>query len=128
MDQNELPETAFIVDGPATRVCWMRHAGDFPARRFLEKYPQDFVQFMQRCQEMATFGYIRLWANGHQLKGSTYSALHQFKMNVTRSWGYLDGRTYVVLSAAKKRATGQEPDYDRALALLDDYLTGKTDP
>lgn len=106
------------------RVRWMRYRHAFPAREFLEGFPDDFGQFLQRCKEMALFGKIRLQNNGHQLTDDPYRDLHQFNMKVTRSWGYKDGRTYVVLHAAKKRTTGQEPDYDRALKRLQDYLDG----
>lgn len=124
-DPNDLPETAFILDGPALRVRWMRYRHDFPARRFLEQYPEDFAQFLQRAREMASFGRIRLHNNGHQL-GGDYAVLHQFNLKVTRSWGIRDGRAYVVVSAAKKRTKGQEADYDCALQMYEDYLNGPT--
>lgn len=121
---HEPPETAHIIDGPVMRVRWVRYDHEFPARRFLEGYPDDFGQFLQRCQEMANFGRIKLWNNGHQLN-DPYNTLHQFNLKATRSWGYKDGRTYIVLSAAKKRTTGQEPDYDRAIKILRNYLEGR---
>lgn len=104
----------------------MRYRHAFPARRFLERYPADFAQFLQRCKEMASFGRIRLENNGHQLDDE-YRDLHQFNLKVTRSWGYKDGDDYIVLHAAKKRTTGQEKDYNAALKLLQDYLDGPTD-
>jgi hypothetical protein len=104
----------------------MRYRHDFPAKRFLEKYPEDFAQFLQRCLEMATFGEIRLEHHGHQLRGDGYRDLHQFNLKVTRSWGYKDKErdVYLVLHAAKKRTRGQEPDYDVAWKRLQDYLRG----
>jgi len=124
-DPNELPETAFILDGPICRVRWMRYCHDFPARRFLEQYPDDFAQFLQRAREMANYGRIRLTNNGHQLD-ENYAVLHQFNLKVTRSWGIRDGRTYLVVHAAKKRTKGQTPDYDQALRMYYDYLKGPT--
>lgn len=108
------------------RVRWMRFRHEFPARRFLERHPYDFAQFLQRCREMARFGRIRLENNGHQLEGE-FRDLHQFNLKVTRSWGYKDRNTYVVLHAAKKKTTGQEPDYRTALKRLQDYLNGPAD-
>lgn len=105
----------------------MRYNHDFPARTFLQAhFPNDIPQFLQRAKEMAEYGRIRLSNNGHQLDGP-YSDLHQFNMKLTRSWGMRDGDVYVVLHAAKKRTTGQEPDYNKALALRDNYLTGPDD-
>lgn len=127
MNPDELPDTAFIIEGPYYRVRWMRYRHEFPARRFLEGYPEDFGQFLQRCREMANFGEIRLEHHGHQLRGTGYRELHQFNLKVTRSWGYKDGNTYLVLHAAKKRTTGQEPDYDIAWKRLQNYRNGKTD-
>lgn len=123
MNPDDLPEQSFILDGPVMRVRWMRYRHAFPARRFLEKYPDDFGQFVQRCREMAYFGKIRLTNNGHQLDDE-YRELHQFNLKVTRSWGYKDGNVYLVLHAAKKKTKGQEPDYATALKRLQDYRAG----
>jgi len=109
------------------RVRWLRYKGAFPARRFLEDYPDDFAQFLQRCNEMARFGRIRLENNGHQMTNEPFRVLHQFNLKVTRSWGYKHGNVYLVLHAAKKRTTGQEPDYRTALKRTQDYLDGLTD-
>ena len=102
----------------------MRFDHDFPARSYLNGYPHDFSQFLQRCREMANCGVIRLRNNGHQLSGR-YSDLHQFNLKDTRTWGFRDGRLYIVLNAAKKRTTGQGPDYERSLSLLEDYRAGR---
>lgn len=117
--------SAFIYQG-IVRVRWMRHDGEFPARVFLEKYPDDFMRFLNRAKEMATTGTIRLHKNGHPLEGQ-YSELHQFNMELTRSWGFRAENVYVVVHAAKKRTTGQEPDYERALTRREDYLTRTPD-
>lgn len=119
-------ETAFIYQGTVLRVRWMRYQGEFPARQFLKQYPEDFARFLYRVQEMGDAGRIALKKHGHPLKGP-YRELHQFNMELTRSWGFRVDDVYVVLHAGKKRTTGQEPDYDRALALRADYLTGPLD-
>lgn len=123
MSLDDLDETAHILEGSVLRVRWMRYQGEFPARRFLEKYPEDFAQFLQRAREMADFGRIRLPNNGHSL-GGTHSVLHQFNMKVTRSWGIRDGNVYLIVHAAKKRTTGQESDYEKAMQRRQDYFTG----
>jgi hypothetical protein len=119
-------DSCFIYQGAALRVIWMRYQGHFPAREFLEGYPDDFARFLFRVEEIGDTGRITLKKHGHQLKGP-YRDLHQFNMELTRSWGFRVDDTYVVLSAGLKRTKGQEPDYDRALALRTDYFTGRND-
>lgn len=104
----------------------MRYRGAFPARAFLEQYPEEFARFLHRVEEMGDTGRISVKKHGHQLKGP-YRDLHQFNMELTRSWGFRTDNAYVVLNAGLKRTTGQEPDYDRSLALREDYLTGNPD-
>jgi hypothetical protein len=124
VEPDELPETAFILQGPILKVRWMRFDHAFPARRFLEQYPEDFAQFLQRCREMADYGRIRLRNNGHQLHGE-FAALHQFNLKLTRSWGVRDGDVYLVLDAdTKKNDKKQQADYRRALLKYQDYLNG----
>jgi broad specificity phosphatase PhoE len=114
-------ETSFIYEGAFLRVRWMRYRGAFPARDVLLAFPDDFTRFLQRVQEMGDTGRILLRHHGHYLK-APYQELHQFNMERTRSWGFRTGNVYVVLCAAKKRTSGQEQDYDRALRMRADYL------
>lgn len=104
----------------------MRHQGEFPARVFLRQFPDDFARFLFRAEEMGDTGRIALKKHGHPLHGP-YRELHQFNMELTRSWGIRVDDVYVVLSAAKKVTKGQEPDYDRALVLRADFLNGRDD-
>ena len=104
----------------------MLYQGDFPAHVFLKNYPDDLTRFLFRVQEMGDTGRIALKKHGHPLKGP-HRELHQFNMELTRSWGFRVGDVYVVLSAAKKVTKGQESDYDRALLLRADYLNGPQD-
>jgi hypothetical protein len=104
----------------------MRFQHAFPAREFLNGFPDDFGRFLRRVEEMAETGTIALKRHGHALQGP-YRELFQFNMELTRSWGFRVDNVFVVLNAAKKRTTGQEPDYDRALAMREDYLKGHDD-
>lgn len=120
----EIGDAAFIYEGAKLRIRWMRYQHDFPARSFLEGYPEDFAQFLWRAEEMARTGTIFLPSQGHPLKGP-YRELFQFNMALTRSWGFhvSNSNVFVIVDAdTKKKAKEQETDYKRALALRADYI------
>lgn len=104
----------------------MRYDHAFPAREFLKRFPDDFARFLLRAEEMAEFGTISVKRHGHALKGR-WADLYQFNMELTRSWGFRHRDAFIVLSAAKKRTSGQEPDYEFALKLREDFLNGVQD-
>jgi hypothetical protein len=104
----------------------MRYQQGFPARDFLRQFPDDMSRFLARAEEMAEYGTMSLRSHGHALKGR-FNELFQFNMRITRAWGFRLGDVFVVLSAAKKRTRGQEADYDFALRLRENYLTGIQD-
>lgn len=120
-------DTAHIYEGAVLRVRFMRHAGTFPAVVVLRQFPDDFLRFHRRCEEMGDTGTIRVRAHGHSLKGPRYRELFQFNMEMIRSWGFRDAGVFIVLNAAKKKPKNQEPDYETALDLRADYLTGLND-
>lgn len=117
-----LEKQCFIYAGALLRMRWMRYEGDWPARSFLEQYPEDFSRFLHRIQEMGNTGKISLPAHGHWLK-PPYRDLFEFKMAKTRAFGFQIERTFVITSAATKKKKGaQVADYDAAMALRTDYL------
>lgn len=121
-------DSAFIYQGDALRVRWMRYNGTFPARDFLRAYPEDYLRFKERCEEMGQTGRIRLPSQGHQLEGA-YHELYEFKMPDTRAWGFRVQNVFLVAYAAKKepKKKKQERDYKTTLAMRADYLTRLSD-
>lgn len=103
----------------------MRYKGDFPAKTFLLGYPEDFQAFLARAEEMGDYGKLSLRSKGHFLKGK-YRELYEFKMPLTRAFGFKQQGDFVVLSAARKADTtkAQIPDYKYALRLRADYIKG----
>lgn len=105
----------------------MRYKGSFPAREYLNSVPDDFTRFLQRCEEMGDTGTIALKSHGHALKGPRYRYLFQFNVEDTRSWGFRTKGMFVVLNAAPKNPKNQEPDYEVALAMREDFIHGPPD-
>ena len=116
-------DSGLIYSGSILRVRWMRFKGSYPAKAFLSGYREDFQAFLARAEEMGDFGRIAIDKKGHFLKGD-YREIYEFKMPITRAFGFRDGNLFIVTNAARKTDTtkAQIPDYDRALKLKADYL------
>jgi len=119
-----LVDNSFIISGAALRIRWMRYRGRFPAKEFLSAYPEDLQAFLARAEEMADRGKLTLGSKGHWLTGKHYSSIFEFKMPVTRAFGFRDGNVLYITNAAKKADTvkAQTPDYERAMKLRADFL------
>lgn len=56
----EIGSAAHIFEGRVLRVRWMRYRNSFPARDFLQRFPEEMMRFKERCEEMGNTGTIRL--------------------------------------------------------------------
>lgn len=102
----------------------MRYKSDFPAKTFLSTYREDYEAFLARAEEMGEYGKLSQGSKGHWLK-APYSLIYEFKMPLTRAFGFTHDRDFIVTNAAKKaKKKAQIPDYDRALMMRNDYLQG----
>lgn len=118
-----LGTTSFIYAGTKLQVRWMRYDHDFPARSFLQNYPDDFARFLLRVEEMGNTGRISLPSQGHALSGKAHRGLYEFKMNKTRAYGFEHSGRFIVVSAAtKKKKKSQIMDHDFAAKLRRNYL------
>lgn len=105
-------------------VRYMKYRGTFPARDYFRGAcsPVDRARFIALAKQLSIEGKLPGSAFGHFLKGK-YSQIFELKPTDSRFFGFFVDTQFYVTNAAKKcKPKQQEADYERALAMRDDFL------